>query len=123
MSTCQIVSIKTLSKHLIGVTPSEAVSLASDQNIARTHEKEATDDCGIMSPLKEGDTIMTGKDLDIGDELMKKVSISLAAYHVPGLNITVLVFGVLLDFLVKYSSMIPLAKPLCGTSASFFSLR
>ena len=69
MSTCQIVNITTLSKHLIGITLAEAVSLASDQNTARTHEKE-------------GDTIWTGKDLDIGDKLMKKVSNSSAAYQI-----------------------------------------
>ena len=65
-------------KALSGITPAEAVSSVSDLYAGRTSDKQATNDCGILGLMEDGDSIMADKGFDIdksNNALFKKAKI------------------------------------------------
>ena len=56
------------------------ITFVSDLYSGRTSDKEATRDCGILSLLEEGGSIMVDKGFDIEDVLPKKVSLNIPPF-------------------------------------------
>lgn len=67
-------------KALSGITPAEAVSSVSDLYAGRTSDKQATNDCGILGLMEDGDSIMADKGFDIDKSLPKKVSLNIPPF-------------------------------------------
>lgn len=67
-------------KGLVGIEPSGMITFVSDLYSGRTSDKEATRDCGILSLLEEGGSIMVDKGFDIEDVLPKKVSLNIPPF-------------------------------------------
>ena len=67
-------------KGLVGMAPSGMITFFSDLYSGKTSDKEATKDCGILSLLEEGDSIMVDKGFDIEDVLPKNVSLNIPPF-------------------------------------------
>ena len=67
-------------KALIGITPAGAVSFASDLYAGRTSDRQATNDCGILDLLEEGDSIMADKGFNIKEDLPKGVDLNIPPF-------------------------------------------
>ena len=67
-------------KALVGFAPSGMITLVSDLYSKRTSDEGATKDCGILSLLEEGDSIMVDKGFDIEDALPKNVSLNIPPF-------------------------------------------
>ena len=64
-------------KGLVGITPAGAVSFVSDLYTGKTSDKQATADCGIISMVENGDSIIADKGFDIESSLPKGVLLNI----------------------------------------------
>ena len=67
-------------KGLVGISPSGAVSFVSDLYAGRTSDKQATEDCGILSLLEHGDSVMADKGFEIEDSLPDGVFLNIPPF-------------------------------------------
>ena len=67
-------------KGLIGIAPSGAISFVSALYAGRCSNKAITKDCGILSLLKSGDSIMADKGFAIENDLPEGTELNIPPF-------------------------------------------
>ena len=67
-------------KGLVGISPAGGISFASDLYAGRKSDKQATVDCGVLSFLEPGDSIMVDKGFELENVLPKDVSLNIPPF-------------------------------------------
>ena len=67
-------------KGLVGISPAGRITFVSDLYTGRTSDKQATVECGILSLLEKGDSVMTDKGFEIENVLPDGLSINIPPF-------------------------------------------
>jgi len=67
-------------KGLIGISPAGTITFVSDLYTGRTSDKQATVECGILSLLEKGDSVMADKGFEIENVLPEGVSVNIPPF-------------------------------------------